>query len=246
MARARRSLSANFGNLWVGWSSMKSGIFRELLAEWIGTFGLCFIGYFAAIEFGAQPHGILVVALAYGFTIAALATALAPISGAHFNPAVTAAMLATKRIEVPKAIAFFITQIVGALSAAALSQVVHGPAKTAATMTRVAPQLDLSVAFLLEVIGTFFLVLSVFGNGVDTRAPRLGALLIGITVTAIIFAIGPTTNASLNPARTIGPAIILGEFSQLWLYCAAPILGGLLAALAYHVMNPPKPGEVAI
>jgi aquaporin Z len=213
---------------------------RHFVAEFIGTFALVFVGG-AAIMIAKDtnsPAGLIGIAFAHGLILAVMVSALMRISG-HFNPAVTIGFVVTRRIDVTMAGVYIVAQILGAILAAyvlkwtfpfTLFEATRGGGQS------VALQVTGSQAFLLEFIGTFFLVLVVFGTAVDPKAPKIGGLAIGLTLTADILAIGPLTGSSVNPARSFGPAVASGIFEAQVIYWAAPIAGGIVAALLYDFL----------
>ncbi len=211
-----------------------------LVAEFIGTFALIFIGAGSIIASPTAPGvmGTLVgIALAHGLTIAVMASATGHVSGGHLNPAVTIGMLATGRIEATKAAGYIVSQVLGAIVAAFLLTItMPAEAVTAAKLGTplLAPNVGLGAGIILEAITTFFLVFVIFGTAVDKRGPSMGALFIGLTVALDILAIGPLTGAAMNPARSIGPALIGGHMDNFWLYWVGPIIGAVAAALVYH------------
>ena len=213
---------------------------RHFVAEFIGTFALVFVGG-AAIMIAkdqASPAGLLQIALAHGLILAVMVSALMRISG-HFNPAVTIGFLAARRIEPLMAGVYIIAQVIGAILAAYVLKFTFPPILFEATRgggQAIALQVTGGQAFLLEFIATFFLVLVVFGTAVDPKAPRIGGLAIGLTVAADILAIGPLTGASMNPARSFGPAVASGIFEAQIIYWGAPIVGGIVAALLYDFL----------
>lgn len=217
---------------------------RPYLAELIGTFALVFIGAGA----GAVGVGGLVgVALAHGLILVGMIYAFGHISGTHVNPAVTVAMLVTRRIQPVVAGGYIVAQLIGgALAGLALRAIF--PAAATLGNTLVAPEVTVGGAFLVEMLLTFLLVTVIFGGAVDTRSPKgFAGLGIGLTLAALICMGGPLTGASLNPARTLGPAIATGNFAALWLYLAAPVVGGALAALLFDslLLTPGTPTEPA-
>jgi aquaporin Z len=211
---------------------------RHFMAEFIGTFALVFVGG-AAIMIAkdqASPAGLLQIALAHGLILAVMVSALMRISG-HFNPAVTIGFFATGRIEAWMAGIYIVAQVLGAIVAAYVLKFTFPPVLFDATRgggQSLALQLTGTQGFLLEFIATFFLVLVVFGTAVDPKAPRIGGLAIGLVVAADILAIGPLTGASMNPARSFGPAVASGNFEAQVIYWLAPIAGSLVAALLYE------------
>ena len=203
---------------------------KAFIAEFIGTFALVFIG----VGVIAHDQGNLVaIALAHGLTIAVMASATGAISGGHLNPAVTIGLLTAGKIDLPNAIGYIISQVLGALIAAAAMLSFYGD-KIAAGVGTPAPAdgVSTSTVIIVEIILTFFLVFVIYGTAVDKRAPQVGALFIGLTVAIDIFMGGPITGAAMNPARHFGPAFFAGGsfLAQTWIYWLAPIVGGVLAA----------------
>ena len=212
-----------------------------LIAEFVGTFALIFIGAGTIIASpgltAAGALGTLVgIALAHGLTIAAFGSATGHISGGHLNPAVTVSMMATGRIDLIRGLMYIVSQCLGAIVAAFLLTVAM-PADlvTAAKLGTplLAPNMTVAGGIILEAITTFFLVFVIHGTAVDARGPKVGALFIGLTVALDILAIGPLTGAAMNPARSIGPALVGGHLENFWLYWVGPILGALAAAFLY-------------
>jgi MIP family channel proteins len=213
---------------------------RHFVSEFIGTFALVFVGGAAIMIAKDQnsPAGLLQIAFAHGLILAVMVSALMRISG-HFNPAVTIGFVAARRIEIPMAGVYILAQIIGAILGAYVLKWTFPFALFEATRgggQAIALQVTGGQAFLLEFIATFFLVLVVFGTAVDPKAPRIGGLAIGLVVAADILAIGPLTGASMNPARSFGPAIASSYFEAQIIYWAAPLAGGIVAGLLYEYL----------
>ena len=213
---------------------------RHFTAEFIGTFALVFVGSGAIMvaRMSGSQAGLVEVALAHGLILAVMVSALMRISG-HFNPAVTIAFIATRRIEPMMAAIYVLAQVIGAVAAAYALKASYPEAVFVATRgggQAVALDVTGTQAFVLEVIATFFLVFVIFGTAVDQRGPKIGGLAIGFVIAADILAIGPLTGASMNPARSFGPAVASGVFEAQLLYWAAPIVGGLIAGLLYEYL----------
>src|SRR3954468_13328951 len=185
---------------------------RHFSAEFIGTFALVFVGGGAIItsSISSGPGVVLNIAIAHGLILALLVSATMRISG-HFNPAVTAGFLATRRIDPMMAVVYWIAQFLGATVAAYALKGLYPSSVAMATRLggqSISNDVTLLQAIILEAIATFFLVFVVFGTAVDPKAPKVGGFAIGLTVAADILAIGPLTGASMNPARSFGPAVV--------------------------------------
>ena len=213
---------------------------RHFIAEFIGTFALVFVGSGAIMsaKISESPAALVEVALAHGLILAVMVSALMRISG-HFNPAVTLAFLATRRIEAMMAGLYVVAQILGAVAAAYALKATFPDAVFMATRgggQSIALDTTGGQAFLLEAIATFLLMFVIYGTVVDLRGPKIGGLGIGFVVAADILVIGSRTGASMNPARSFGPAVASGVFEAQLLYWLAPIVGALVAALLYEFL----------
>ncbi len=212
---------------------------RALTAEAIGTFALCFIGILAinADAIGGTPGtaSLATIALAHGLTIMVMVAALGAISGAHFNPAVTAGFVATGRMTPVRGAQYAGAQLLGAVLASLLVGWLFGLDVVRAGTPAVAPMVRPTGAAAVEVVTTFFLVLVIFGTAVDHRAPRsVFPFAIGLTVALDIMATGAITGAAMNPARAFGPALVSGAWADQWVYWVGPLAGGILAAFLQH------------
>jgi aquaporin TIP len=225
-----------------------------LLAEFVGTFALCFVGILA-IHSGA---GLLPVALAHGLILAIMVTAAMPTSGGHFNPAVTFGFLITGKIKPPAAMAYIVIQLLAGTIAALAVYAIFGGGEIGARIVQLGTPamasdpnthvVNFSVwsGLLCEIIATFFLVFVVWGTAADPRARQVGGFAIGLTVAADILSIGPITGASMNPARSFGPTLIASlvpdshMWSTHWIYWVGPLIGASIAALAYHLILWPR------
>ncbi|MDB4898873.1 MAG: major intrinsic protein [Gemmatimonadetes bacterium] len=210
---------------------------RHFAAEFIGIFALVFVGgaSIMAAQLSHNTNGLVVAAIAHGVILAVMVTATMRISG-HLNPAVTIGFLVTRRIEPTMAVIYIIAQLLGATVAAYALKAVFPPEIAVATRLggqSVSIDLNATQAILCEAIATFFLVFVVFGTAVDPQAPKVGGFAIGLTIGADILAIGPLTGASMNPARSFGPAVVSGIFEGHLIYWIGPILGAIAAALLY-------------
>ena len=216
----------------------------KLVAEFIGTFTLIFIGVgaIAANHATNGALGLTGIALAHGLAIAVMVSATAATSGGHLNPAVTVGALASGKIRGGTALSYIVAQCLGATFAAFLLKLAM-PASWLDAVNMGTPALGDGVtigqAFVMEVVMTFFLAFVVFGTAIDDRAHKVGGLFIGLTVALDIMAGGPVTGAAMNPARHFGPALMGGGTQHMWLYWVAPITGASLGALVYkHTLWP--------
>ena len=213
------------------------------MAEFVGTFALVFFGVGSIILTHATPNagaGLVTVALAHGLALAVAITALMHISGGQFNPAVSIGLIVAGKQKPARAVLFIVAQLLAAATAAGLWQrFLPGVAnaeecKLGATIGALTNAHNESAVFGIEAILTFFLMTSVLAGTVDERAHKLGGFTIGLTLAASILAAGPLTGASLNPARTFGPAVCGRHWDMWWVYWAAPIFGACVAALIYR------------
>ncbi|HLG37304.1 MAG TPA: aquaporin [Nitrososphaera sp.] len=219
---------------------------RAWLAEAIATFGLVFFGplsvTMAAVLFGngLSLEGIIMISLSHGAAIGIMIYAFGHISGAHINPAVTIAMMITKNINVKDGMAYIGSQIIGAIAAAIAHMVILPEAgKQVYFGTQGGPSDLLNNNAMsgvgVEIILTFFLVTTIFMAAVHRKA---AAGMAGIAIGGMIFLLHlvgvPLTGASMNPARTLGPAIVSGYWDFHWIYWAGPIVGAVIAGLIMH------------
>jgi MIP family channel proteins len=217
---------------------MYSRLSTSLVAELIGTFALIFIG---AGSVALSSH-LVGIALAHGLVIVGFAYAYGHISGTHINPAVTLGVWVAGKIDAARAAAYIVVQLAGGILGALALRWVLGGTATGLGVTRLAQNLDLhgtpytvtpGVGLFVEALLTFFLVNAVMNAGISGKATIPGGLAIGLTLTFCILMAGPLTGASLNPARTLGPAVATGNFDDLWVYLVGPAAGGLIAGLLY-------------
>jgi MIP family channel proteins len=214
----------------------------KVIAEALGTFFFFLVGIGSVMFAGS--NGVLYVALAHGVVLAVAISMLGHVSGGHFNPAVTAGMMATRRISPTLGVLYMLGQIVGGiLSCLVLILTVPNAGTLLSTSATPNPAADVNFlqAIVLEAVLTFFLVLAVFGTAVDRRAPRIGGFGIGLAVFADILVGGPITGAAMNPARALSPYIVFGPYNaNILIYLIGPIIGGVLAALLYSAIFLPK------
>jgi MIP family channel proteins len=209
---------------------------RALCAEAVGTFALVFAGA-GAVVVDARTHelGHVGVGLVFGLVIMVMIYAVGHVSGAHFNPAVSFAFALTRHFPWQRVAGYWLAQAAGALAAAALLRASLGSdAHVGATL----PSGSQGQAFLWEVILTFFLMFVIMSVATDTRAVgEAAAIAIGGTVGLDALFGGPITGASMNPARSLGPAVVSGDLHALWLYLLAPLAGATVGGIVYQFVR---------
>ncbi|PIE10409.1 MAG: aquaporin [Rhodobacterales bacterium] len=215
---------------------------KKLVAELIGTFILVFFGCGAAVFMG-DAIGLHGIAWAFGLSIVAAAYGLGAISGAHLNPAVSFGMVAAGRMSPADAVAYSVAQIAGAIAAAAVILVIANGSAGYDLATNGLGQngfgagylgeYNLSAALIFEFVATFIFVTVILGATHDSAPAAFAGLAIGLTLAAIHLVGINVTGVSVNPARSIGPALFAGgaALSQLWVFIAAPLAGGILAGV---------------
>jgi MIP family channel proteins len=215
---------------------MQPELRRALAAELIGTFALVFAGAGAIMVDGKTGVlGHVGVAITFGLVIMAMIYAVGHVSGAHFNPAVSFAFALSRHFPWPRAAAYWAAQIAGALIAAILLRSSLGNiAHVGATL----PSGSERQSFLWEIVLTFFLMFVIMAVATDTRAVgEAAAIAVGGTVGLDALFGGPISGASMNPARSLGPALASGDLHALWIYLTAPLLGAALGAVAYQLIR---------
>jgi MIP family channel proteins len=221
-----------------------SHIVGAAIAELVGTFILVFggtavaVGAILARPTAGPPYDSLAVALAFGLALAAVVAAVGHVSGAHVNPAVTLGMAVTGKFPWQYTPHYVVAQLVGAVLAALATWVTfggagaRGEAKLAATYP--AQGVGDLQAFVVEIFITFILVFVVMAVATDQRVPAaIAPIAVGFALAVGVFIAGPVTGGSVNPARSLGPMIVAGDLSSVWLYILGPIIGGVLGALLY-------------
>ena len=217
---------------------------RRLAAEAIGTFALVFAGA-GAIMVDAKTHalGHVGVAISFGLVIMAMIYAVGHVSGAHFNPAVSFAFALSRHFPWRRVGTYWVAQLAGAIAAAAI---LRGSLGDVAHVGATLPSGSQGQAFLWELALTFFLMFVIMAVATDTRAVgEAAAIAIGGTVGLDAMFGGPVTGASMNPARSLGPALVSGDLHASWLYVMAPLAGAVLGALAYQFVRGEQPALVA-
>jgi MIP family channel proteins len=212
---------------------------KNFIAEFIGTFALVFVGSGAIMMAQHTNSGaaLLQIALAHGLILALMVSAFMNVSGGHFNPAVTTALLVARRITPTVAGVHIVAQLIGAVVAAYALKMVMPSAVFAATQAggqSIALEITGAQAIALEAIATFFLMIVIYGTAVNSDAPKIGGMAIGLTIAADILTIGPLTGASMNPARSLGPAIASGVFAGQVVYWVGPLVGAIAAAMLWE------------
>jgi aquaporin Z len=224
---------------------------RKYIAEVVGTFVLVFGGVGSAVLAGSHI-GFVGISFAFGISLLAMVYTIGPISGCHINPAVTLGVLLAKKIGAKDAVVYMIAQVVGAIIAAALIVFIashvpggYSPAERGLGANGFGLHspggFDLAAAFVAEIILTMFLVLTVLGS-TDVKAPvGFAGLAIGLVLVLIHLVGIPIDNLSVNPARSIGPAIFVGGWAlqQLWLFIVAPLVGAVVATGVYGAIRLP-------
>ena len=225
---------------------------QKLLAEFIGTFALIFIGAGAGAVIGGGTGGfagIIAIAFAHGLVILTFAYAYGAISGGHFNPAVTVGLLTAGEISVSDAVAYIVSQLVGGIVGGLLLLMVLGGAETglgkpglfSGQIGTVTVTVSWFAGFVIEAVLAFFLVNTILNTAVAGRGGDLAPVAIGFTLVLNIITGGMLTGAAFNPARALGPMVATGDFSNFILYMIAPLVGAVVAALLYKgVLSPQR------
>jgi aquaporin TIP len=221
---------------------------RRSAAEFVGTFALIFVGAGAVLAAGPSAGaGNLEIALAHGLVIAVMVSALAHISGGHFNPAVTLGMLLTRRLSVVLGLVYWFVQLGGAVLAALLLKWIF-PSDQQATLGAPAlgPGIEVGAGLVVEAILTFFLVWVVFATMVDPRGSyaAIAGLAVGLVIAFDILMGGPLTGAMMNPARAFGPEVVANDWDDFWIWYVGPLAGGAIAALLYDEVYMRRAGPV--
>ncbi|WP_346015694.1 aquaporin Z [Photobacterium sp. Ph6] len=230
----------------------KRNMMRKLVAEFIGTFWLVLGGCGSAVLAAAYPDlgiGFLGVALAFGLTVVTMAYAIGHISGCHLNPAVTVGLWAGNRFPTGEVIPYVISQVLGGIAGAAVLYVIasgHAGFDLAGGFAsngygeHSPGHYSLLSSFVTEVVMTFMFLFVILGATHKLASPQMAGLAIGLALTLIHLISIPVTNTSVNPARSTGPALFVGDWatSQLWMFWVAPLIGALLAGLVYRWLAP--------
>ena len=216
---------------------------HRFAAEAVGTFALVFAGT-GAIVIDAETGGVvghLGVAITFGLMIMVMIYAVGHISGAHFNPAVTLAFAVGRHLPWPRVAQYWAAQLLGAVAASLLLRAMFGDlARLGATL----PTGSTARSFILEAVLTFFLMFVITAVATDTRAVgQAAAIAIGGTVGLEALFAGPISGASMNPARSLAPALVSGTWAHQWIYVAGPVIGALAGVIVYNAIRGPSSKE---
>lgn len=227
---------------------METKPLTKYAAELLGTFVLVFMGTASAVLAG-HAIGFEGISFTFGFSVLVMAYTIGPISGCHINPAISIAMLVAGKISVKDTIGYIIAQVIGAIIASAVLMIiakgmpgydiaVNGLGQNG--YDALSPgKFSMASGLITEIVLTFIFLIVIFGATAKNAAPGFAGLAIGVAL-VIIHLVGiPVTGVSVNPARSIGPALFVGgaALSQLWLFIVAPITGGVLAAIAWKFLG---------
>lgn len=214
--------------------SFSKTLLRKAMAEAIGTFTLVFAGCGGSMIAGRYPDSLpsFCIPLVFGLAVIAMIYAVGHLSGAHLNPAVTLGFAIARHFPKKEVLPYWIAQFLGALGAIALLSYLF---PSSLFFGGTVPHVSLFQSFLWEMILTFFLMFVIVSVATDTRAVgTMAGLAIGITVMLGAFIGGPITGASMNPARSLAPALFEGRWEGFWIYCLGPGIGAVGAALLYE------------
>ena len=232
----------------------------RMVAEYIGTFWLVLGGCGSAVLAAAFPNvgiGLLGVSVAFGLTVVTMAYAIGHISGCHLNPAVTLGLAVSGRFKASDVVPYWGAQVLGAICAAALLYLIASGKPGFELASGLASNgyaehspgsYSLTAGFVTELTMTFMFLMIILGS-TDRRAPQgFAPIAIGLALTLIHLISIPVTNTSVNPARSTGPALIVGGWAlqQLWLFWLAPLVGGVLGGIAYRILYEEMPRKPAI
>ena len=226
---------------------------RAAAAELLGSFLVVFVGAGSIVVAGSAGTGLVGVALASGFAFAAALAATFPLSAGGVNPVLTAAFWIAGRLSSERAAIYVVAQLLGAILAAvllrlAVPQAIWRPAALGAP--RLAQDMGIGAAVVLEAVLVFLITMTAFAVLVDERAsaPSTGPIVLGLLLTSAILVAWPLTGAALNPARALGPELAAGVWSDWWVYWIGPTAGAVVAAVAYwsaFLREPAEPGSTA-
>ena len=211
---------------------------NKYIAELIGTFALVFCGTGAIIIDGVSNGalGNIGIAITFGLIVMTMIAAVGRVSGAHFNPAVTIGFWIAKRFDSKEVLPYVIAQGIGAFLASGILRFLF---PDALTLGETLPAGSWMQTFVLEIILTFFLMFVIINVATGSKEQGIiASIAIGVTVLLEALFAGPITGASMNPIRSIAPAIVNLNFEYLWIYIAAPIIGAMLSIGAWRLIHP--------
>ena len=220
---------------------------KKFFAEFLGTFVLVFIGAGSAVIAGGQV-GVLGIAFAFGIAVLTMVYAIGPISGCHINPAITVSMFAAGKIDAKNTLSYIVAQVLGAILGAGILYLIasgkdgYDIAVNGLGQNGWGPgylgEYGMTVAFMAEVVLTAIFLLVIFGATSEKANGKFAGIAIGLALTMIHIVGIQITGTSVNPARSIGPALFVGgqAISQLWLFMVAPIIGGLVGTFVYKYL----------
>ena len=211
---------------------------KKYVAEFIGTFVLVLFacGTVAVVGCSASNGtGYLLTALAFGLVIVAMAYSIGNISGCHINPAVSVAMLVSGKLSVKDFVGYVIAQFVGAIAGAAVLMTLIGTENGLGANALY--NNDIMISIVVEIILTFVFVIAILGVTSKQKNNAVSGIVIGLTLTLVHILGISFTGTSVNPARSFGPALMLGQLDNIWVFIVAPVVGGILAALVYKFLS---------
>ncbi len=211
---------------------------KKLLAELLGTFTFFTVGFMAILSNTAfsPTANLVVIAFGFGLGLFAAIQIFGPVSGGHFNPAVTIGAVLDRRLDWATGVGYVVSQLIGGIAAAALVAVLFNQAAVRGTETLPANGIDDLKAVVLEALFTAFFVLVILVS--TKKAPTQAAFAIPLTLIVIHFALVPFTGSSVNPARSIASAVIGGDLTSLWVYIVGPVIGAAIAWAVYTFAMP--------
>ena len=223
---------------------MQADLPKRLAAETVGTFGFFFAGFCGITSLTTQgPTAIQAVGIAagFGFGLALMIFAFGHLSGGHFNPAVTLGLTAARRFSAADLLPYWAAQLVGGLLAALLIRFLFNKGFVVGVLTEPGKHISVGKALVLEGVFTFLFVLVVSTVATDTRAPWNGVFApfaIGLFIFTAASVAGPMSGGSFNPARSLAPAIVAGNFTNLWIYLVGPLVGGAIGGVLHSYFHP--------
>lgn len=209
---------------------------KKYIAEGIGTFALLFCGTGSIIVDQASQGavGLVGIALAFGFIVMAMIYVFGNISGTHINPAVTIALAVSGRMPKREVPGYIIAQVIGAIIASGLLYLMF-PSNELLGGTY--PSGSETQSFIMEFVLTFFLMITIMGVTASDKNASIVGIVIGLALIGLIFVGGPISGGSYNPARTLAPAVFSGNYTSIWLYMVAPVLGAICAVFTWDALK---------